>query len=435
MYEYLPIEQVKPGDIVEAVHSTSSKSIEEKQLYIVHTDQVNLKESIVVTATRHKGYSHPINFFKLIKTKPGAKAKVGDTVIRIPKKSAFCYKEEHIVGKIQTVTRICTNTSVQLDNDHIWVNKEDFVVLCKPEQHNILPQKRQLAFYKKSKEPWTLDELKTICKYVGDDGRELKLHLQDYPNSTYFFANSTNLTKGTSFMCLSDTFTEKNKNFLNCKQVAYEDYLPITTTPNPCAEIPISEPGFILQSPKKEKSMKPTNRYKVFKKDGSIDYKGLIYQDNNLSFHDQRPFVQDLIRQEQERIKEIIELTDFDKLYSKFAKKFNLKTLGLIKKLQKHQKNLLSYKEANQLVQLDLTRLCLSYYVFEKAIKDTTSYQWIKDYLTLKNINNPKSVTLFVSNNIHIHLKDGELYFIENSTNSTYIIPVQYNAKTKQFHL
>jgi hypothetical protein len=77
-------------------------------------------------------------------------------------------------------------------------------------------QKRNLAFYKRSGEPWTQEEYLNICEYVGDEnpgyifGQEkLEYIFDDGSSSTTFI-----------FPWIGIMATE---NLKNCKQVAYED--------------------------------------------------------------------------------------------------------------------------------------------------------------------------------------------------------------------
>ncbi len=71
-YEYLPIEQAKKGDIVE---------------YIFDGDKQRLKNTLAIIGYKDKFGSPAIpleeKYWRLVKTKPGREAEVGDTVIRV----------------------------------------------------------------------------------------------------------------------------------------------------------------------------------------------------------------------------------------------------------------------------------------------------------------------------------------------------------------
>jgi hypothetical protein len=129
MYEYLPIELGRKGDVVECIKN--STSFTSGELYVLreavgHYCRVVLYDKECTENGLSKDY------FKLVKTKPGSEAKVGDTVIRTEVKSRYDYFNEHILGNVETVNATYTN-DVLLSVGNIYVHKDDFQVLCKAE--------------------------------------------------------------------------------------------------------------------------------------------------------------------------------------------------------------------------------------------------------------------------------------------------------------
>lgn len=77
-------------------------------------------------------------------------------------------------------------------------------------------QKRNLAFYKRSGEPWTQEEYEDVCEYVGEE--EGQIAASDSYERRYIFDNGDE-----TLFLYPWASQEKSYNFKNCKQVAYED--------------------------------------------------------------------------------------------------------------------------------------------------------------------------------------------------------------------
>ena len=144
MYKYLPIEQAKVGDIVEAVTTSLCKSYIKNSLYIIDKVYANAIDTLLGSkGSQNNGWDKAM--FKLVATKPGSQAKIGDTV-------------KPITGLCQpfTVTN-STSTHLQPGNwrrDCVAVlHKADELEQQEPTTH------RNLAFYKRSGEPWTKKRL------------------------------------------------------------------------------------------------------------------------------------------------------------------------------------------------------------------------------------------------------------------------------------
>lgn len=81
---------------------------------------------------------------------------------------------------------------------------------------------RNLAFYKRSGEPWTSHEFTNMYDFIGDTaGRNT---IDNTINNTYFYDDGT--------MAPYNAWHRSRPNFKNCLQVAYEDVFPITNQSN-----------------------------------------------------------------------------------------------------------------------------------------------------------------------------------------------------------
>lgn len=78
MYEYLPIEQIKVGSVVQFINKSHYRDIPTGSLHIVDS-VIDSKNIICNTISKAVLQS---DSFKLIKTKPGYEAKTGDMIIR-----------------------------------------------------------------------------------------------------------------------------------------------------------------------------------------------------------------------------------------------------------------------------------------------------------------------------------------------------------------
>ena len=198
MYEYENIEDAKPGDIVERIKKGSSNEPYHQigYLAVVGND---------FPETEGCRPSLDPNWWKLVKTKPGSEAKVGDTVIRFKDGTRTCP-----TGTVFTVLKIDHKALYYDSTLSAYMN--ECKVLCKAEP--ISTEKRNLAFYKRSGEPWTNDELKQIAAYTG-----IKYWGNINPNKKFVYDLGLEDTNE-SYANWAD---QNRDNFANCKQVAYED--------------------------------------------------------------------------------------------------------------------------------------------------------------------------------------------------------------------
>ncbi len=132
-YEYLPIEQVIAGDVIERVTDPINEDYCTKgKLYIVKDTNPGSVNPILYT--RDNGEEQWVNnkHWKLIKTKPGSEAKKGDSVIcleDIDKHSGF-------QSVFHNIPRDCDTTenyaSLSFKDGYSWQH-ESFKVLCRKE--------------------------------------------------------------------------------------------------------------------------------------------------------------------------------------------------------------------------------------------------------------------------------------------------------------
>lgn len=285
MYEYLPIEDAKAGDVVECINPNLS-SFTVGKLYILTSEYLSKNESLY-TAFDDKGSS--TNGFgnsrqcKLVKIKPGETAQVDETVMLVRQKEPNYYASGKI-GMVETVTK---KNGMNLVNkvSHFGWKPYDCVVLCKATQtpneygnpfkvgdrvrriaegnsdceigdkhivtkikgvavyykntlsspyrnwelveespptewvDRFLPtEKRNLAFYKRSGEPWTKAEYDNIQNYCGlcNDSSSIT----DSYSQTKKFIFDDGGSYNYMFMWYEQ---EEDPAFKNCTQVTYED--------------------------------------------------------------------------------------------------------------------------------------------------------------------------------------------------------------------
>ena len=138
MYEYLPIEQAKVGDIVECIKDLPSTFTAGK-LYQVKEPENKWGDLDIVEddkGSKTNGWAH--KNFKLIKTKPGHKAQIGDTVFCIANTDGNCKQGESFIVHDIDENYLSPPPGILfngLTSKESWAwSKKYFVVLCKKEQ-------------------------------------------------------------------------------------------------------------------------------------------------------------------------------------------------------------------------------------------------------------------------------------------------------------
>ena len=206
MYKYLPIEQAKVGDVVEAVETVYN--VTKGNLYVILP---NASNNSIGHFINDKGEHTDViyllsEYWKLVATKPGSKAEIGDTV-------------KSITGLDQIFT-VTSSTSTHLQPGN-W-RRDCVVVLRKADEPEQQPTtRRNLAFYKRSGKPWTQEEHAAVISYTeGPTVNNYGLFRQ-FRKLRYIFDNAD--SSGFQYLWANQ---ETHPNFKNCKQVAYEDIFP-----------------------------------------------------------------------------------------------------------------------------------------------------------------------------------------------------------------
>lgn len=213
MYKYRPISEAKPDDIVEYTGVDISDGFTTERLYIVKAP--NDAYGFLIVARDDNGLT--INgmapkYFKLLTTRPGTEAKVGDIVYCIRVSRLSCYR----LGD----TFIVTDKLAKADD---WNSKRiDFVVLVQDTpQPNY--QTRNLAFYKRSGLSRKKEEYENICAHCN---------VRPYYEHRYVkYIFDSGIGADTSYdgwYSHDDGRQEIQPNFKNRTQIAYEDVFPST---------------------------------------------------------------------------------------------------------------------------------------------------------------------------------------------------------------
>lgn len=216
-YEYGNIEDVKPGDIVEHQGKVRNDIFGlDKKLCIV----TKVKDDCIYTDVTPDKWFYK-KYLKLVKTKLSSEAKVGDDILYTEHKGT----KPITPMKPYTIQSIANNLFRFFDDvgNLQSLGPVSRKVLCKSESKPT--EKRNLAFYKRSGEPWTDEECENIVRYVKATDQ---IKCEDWgnvnPNVKYMYDDS-----GYNYMA-NWSRQEKSYNFKNCKQVAYEDIFEIPTT-------------------------------------------------------------------------------------------------------------------------------------------------------------------------------------------------------------
>lgn len=172
------------------------------------------------------------------------------------------------------------------------------------------------------------------------------------------------------------------------------------------------------QLPKKEQPMQQKQKekkLKIFLKDGSINIKGIMYQlakKTQTTTH--LPFVNKAIADELARVKRAI------RDITPKAINYNIKLAATLE----------SFKETSKVKHVMTPTDAVMFYEYEKA---HGSFDWIKKYLTSKNVISTTPVDLFKSNNRHIYICEGTIYLEEKDL--VFAATIKFDKKTKQFYL
>lgn len=132
-YEYLPIEQAKKGDIVQCICSNMESYANIRYTYgkIYITDGLDEYNNMCITIKKcDNGFEDDSWYkdnFKLVKTKPGKHAKIGDHVIMADPRD----QEQVPLGNISKVIRAEPHTLTIASHPNNFLNANRYKVLCR----------------------------------------------------------------------------------------------------------------------------------------------------------------------------------------------------------------------------------------------------------------------------------------------------------------
>lgn len=371
MYKYLDIKNAKPGDVVKFSKQDYRGNLTHDKLYIVRSDNITGSPFLrIVADDRGDANGLPSKYFKLVATKPGSEAKVGDTVLKTENTSHdVSYMDICRIVKVNKNGWLRVIGATKYPQVDVNLKSDTCVVLCKEEPKSS-PNKLDIDYWQNQYE----------------QGHDVWVETRSY--------------------------TDKCKN-RSPKEwsapIGFYSYDPKTPTKKP-------QQGTTMK--------KKTPHYKVFDKKGNINVKGVMYQHAKTG-KDRRPFVQDIIAKERNKIQAAIKRTDFATHYEKHAPYCDLRLLQVIITLKEYKDRL----ERSETV-LSSAEL-LNYYEFKKLAAQKTDYTWIAKYLTHDNIAKPLTC-LFESNKLQVRIESGS---IVASGEFNAKVPIKYNEETKQFHL
>lgn len=170
----------------------------------------------------------------------------------------------------------------------------------------------------------------------------------------------------------------------------------------------------------KEPSMKTPKLFRVFDKNKQPNIPGIFHQLSKFGNIDPRPFVQQLIKDEQTRIFEALQHPHFN------PSTFNIKLRYACHKLDEMATFTNPYIEATP-------EHILAYYLYQKEINNQTNYSWIASYLNHYYMSSPERVVLFHSNHRYIYIENG--YLTLEESNNTYSVPIQYDSTSNTFYI
>ena len=189
---------------------------------------------------------------------------------------------------------------------------------------------------------------------------------------------------------------------------------------------------------------KPSRRGKYLSlkiKNGKANVRSLIYQAYNTEIEDPRPYIQSLIADEIKRLKQTVAGLDLSTIQYGFDIKLATlinDTTDLQQKIYNDPDIELDYRDCTHIYTL-LDELAILQ-TKQQAATDLGSvyvdpYLWIKPYLTAEVLNIPKAKTLFVSNKIHIYIKDGYIMFSGAKAGCTYKAIIKLDVASNTYYI
>ena len=154
MYKYLSIEQARVGDVVEAVKTIDK--VTKGSLYTILPSSTNISIGHYINdeGEHTDGINLSSEYWKLIATKPGSEAKIGDTVVCVKDTRGDCKINNSFIVAVLSDIGLGPVKGTKFGNTHSkagwgWL-KADFLVLCKadeleqPQKENTMNELQQL---------------------------------------------------------------------------------------------------------------------------------------------------------------------------------------------------------------------------------------------------------------------------------------------------
>ena len=146
MYKYLSIEQARVGDVVEAVKTIDK--VTKGSLYTILPSSTNssIGHYINDEGEHTNGINLSSEYWKLIATKPGSEAKIGDTVVCVKDTRGDCKINNSFIVAVLSDIGLGPVKGTKFGNTHSkagwgWL-KADFLVLCKADELEQQPTTR-----------------------------------------------------------------------------------------------------------------------------------------------------------------------------------------------------------------------------------------------------------------------------------------------------
>lgn len=287
------------------------------------------------------------------------------------------------------------------------------------------------AVYKEDNKPWKLDEVNLIAKLMGDH------------NTSFISIN--NPTKRFVYSWDDDVHNWSEQNIEGKTEITFKEFLklakPQEIDPFRSHLERIQTNLLELLKLKQEKQMTKGKYLSLKINNGEANVRELIYQAYNTNIKDPRPYVQTLITNEKDRLKSIVLSLDLDTIQYGY----NIKLATLVNETKNFQQHL----RDNPSMELDNLTCTYIYTLLDEIailsamqahaednkLEYKDPYIWIAKYLTDSVLNSPKPTTLFVSNKLHIYIKDGYVHYNEHKTGRTYKAAIKLDIKSNTYYI
>lgn len=234
MYKYLPIEQAKVGDVVEALDDTNNTT--KGKLYVILPGSKNHSIGHFINDLNKPsdGINPYKDYWKLLATKPGSQAKVGDTVFCIQDTSGDCKLGDLFI--VDNIRNGCLGpspgtlfTGGTSQPNWSWAS-EYFVILCKEEEKpiirrnlNAIPTRTKLNLNQTQKENSMNSLQQLLCQIFGaekpttdyDNRKQLMVTVYSLDGKMVATATADSVDQVT-------TEVKRNPTLWGCKVLTYK---------------------------------------------------------------------------------------------------------------------------------------------------------------------------------------------------------------------